>query len=80
MKMIQDVISTLREQIAAREKAIQALGKLDGAGPALVTAPVVKQTRVRKTKRTMSPEGRARIAAAQKARWAKARRLAKRAA
>jgi len=77
MKLIEQAISTLREQIAAREKAIQALGKLDGAGPALVTAPVVKQTRTRKPKRAMSPEGRARIAAAQKARWARMRRQRK---
>jgi hypothetical protein len=31
----------------------------------------------RKKKRTMSPEGRARIAAAQKARWAQAKKAAK---
>jgi hypothetical protein len=31
-------------------------------------------------KRTMSPEGRAKIAAAQKARWAKAKKAAKKAA
>jgi len=77
MKLIEQAISTLREQIAAREKAIQALGKLDGTGPALVTEPVIKRTRGRKTKRTMSPEGRARIAAAQRRRWAAVRKQRK---
>jgi len=85
MKLIEQAISTLREQIAPREKAIAALGHLDafaeanGAGDTV--APKHKYTRRgKRAKRTMSPEGRARIAAAQKARWARVRKQAKRAA
>lgn len=39
-----------------------------------VPLPRAKGSRGRRKKRTMSPEGRARIAAAQKARWAKVKK------
>jgi hypothetical protein len=43
------------------------------------TQPVIKTVAVEPTKRVMSAEGRAKIAAAQKLRWAKSRRAAKKA-
>ena len=44
------------------------------------TQSVIKTVAVEPTKRVMSAEGKARIAAAQKLRWAKSRRAAKKAA
>lgn len=70
----------LKEQISALEAQLAAL--LGGAAPGLVTAVAVVETEVveaapeparrgRGGARQMSPEARARIVAAQKARWAK---------
>ena len=54
----------IKEKIASLEKE---LATIIGA-PATAETPVVKPA---KKKRTMSAEGRARVAAAQRARWAK---------
>ena len=56
----------IREQIDSLQEKLAAL--MGGEKPAAVTKKKVGRT---KGKRTMSPEGRAAIAAAQKARWAK---------
>jgi hypothetical protein len=54
------------------------LGKpSNGAAPKSASSAVLKKRRTRKHR--MSEEGRARIAAAQRARWAKAKRAAKKA-
>jgi hypothetical protein len=52
------------------------LRRLLGNGASAGIAPAPKRGRkaVRKQKHRMSPEGRARIAAAQRARWAKAKK------
>ena len=69
-----EIIQTIDAEIARLEKA-RAL--LDGhvSAPAKRGRPVSsKVTATAKPRRKMSAEGRARIAAAQKARWAKAKR------
>jgi len=48
------------------------LGGLSSPIPIAISVP--KKSRKRRKKRTMSPEARAKIAAAQKARWAKVKR------
>ena len=80
-----DIISRLENQKATIDKALSALREFDGDTPAApetpkrgrpakaVEIPVVK-------KRTMSEEGRKRIAAAVKKRWAAVRKAAKKAA
>jgi len=77
MNTISEAILTLTSEIVQRQKAIEALRTLTEARPAALERRAVKRTRGRKTKRTMSAEGRARIAAAQKARWAKQRKQRK---
>lgn len=67
--LLADAPDVLPEAVAARRGP----GRPKGAVQAPVKAPAAK-------KRTMSPEGRARIAAAQKARWAKLHKPAKKAA
>ena len=61
----------IAEQIAVLEKELAAIlhGQTISASPAAKAAPVTKK----RNKGKMSAEGRARIGAAQKARWAKAR-------
>jgi hypothetical protein len=66
------MIAALDEEIARLEEARRLL-----AGSTTNTAPTNGGTEARwgvSGKRTMSAEGRARIAAAQKKRWAKAKR------
>ena len=71
---IQDIVSQIDEQIAQLTKAKEALTGIKtkkGPGrPRLTAAPTASPTK-KKAKRKMSAEGKARIAAAQKARWAK---------
>ncbi len=61
------------------EKLQSELASILGSQPAVAAAPAVKVAKVAaskpagKGKRTMSPEARERIAAAQRARWAKSR-------
>src|SRR5580692_4244683 len=61
------------------EKLQSELASILGKQPAVSTAPVAKAAKVAaikpagKGRRTMSPEARERIAAAQRARWAKSR-------
>jgi hypothetical protein len=66
---------TIAEQI---EKLQATLAGLIGGSAAVATAPKAASTPVVKTgKRTMSAEARARIAAAQRARWAKSKGASK---
>lgn len=67
--LLADAPDVIPEAVAARRGP----GRPKGATKAPAKAPAAK-------KRTMSPEGRARIAAAQKARWAKLHKPAKKAA
>jgi len=66
---------TIAEQI---EKLQATLAGLIGGSASVTTAPKVASAPAAKAgKRTMSPEARARIAAAQRARWAKSRGTSK---
>jgi hypothetical protein len=62
MASIEQMIADLDRQIGKLQAARKALAEVNGA-----TAPA------KRTKRTISPEGRKRIVAAVKARWARAR-------
>ena len=70
----QSIISAIDAEIARMEKA----RKLLAQGSSIDGAVVRRATTGRKPakKRTMSPEGRKRIAEAQRKRWAKTHRLA----
>src|SRR5580698_994679 len=61
----------IRKQISALEEGLK---ELMGPNPASV-ANIQKEIRGRKGKRTMSPEARAKIANAQRLRWAKSKGL-----
>jgi hypothetical protein len=63
----ESIIAEIRQDIARMEKAIELLG----GGKALSIDKVVGKPR--KARRTISAAGRKRIAAAQRARWAKIR-------
>ena len=67
--LLADAPDVLSEAVAARRGP----GRPKGSAKATAKAPAIKQ-------RTMSPEGRARIAGAQKARWAKLHKPAKKVA
>ncbi len=71
MGALEDAAKLIREEIARLE---QALGLMEG-----VSTNRRRPGRPRKVKktRTLSPEARARIAAAQRRRWAKQRKAAK---
>ena len=69
---------TVAEQI--EELQAKLAGLLGGSGPVASSAPAAKAAStpvVKAGKRTMSAEARARIAAAQRARWAKVRAQSK---
>jgi hypothetical protein len=61
---LENVIQEIKEEIA---KLAQVLHLLEG------TTPVKRQSQVKAPRRTISAAGRKRIAAAQRARWAKIR-------
>lgn len=70
-----DILTIIDKEIATLQQAralIAATGKRKPGRPP--SAPVAKP---KKKKRKMSPEGRARIAAAQRARWAAQKKAAK---
>jgi hypothetical protein len=71
-----EIIQTIDAEIARLEKARALLNGDSTPAARLERSPVSKPTSTPKTKkrRKISVEGRARIAAAQKARWAKAKR------
>ena len=86
---IEDILSEIDAEIARLQQAKALLGntahvsgtvikRKPGRPPSNKTASTTAAKNVGK-RRTMSPEGRARIAAAQKARWAKTKRAAKKA-
>jgi hypothetical protein len=74
---IQGIIAQIDQEIATLTKVKEALqgspAKRSPGRPRGIVA-VKSVTKVKSVKRTMSEEGRARIAAAQKARWAKLKR------
>jgi hypothetical protein len=73
------IIAELDTEIARLQEVKSILSRTTATTPTnrrpnkAKTAP----TRITAKKRTMSPEGRAKIAAAQKARWARAKKAAK---
>ena len=80
-----NIVEQIDAEIARLQHAREALIAI--SGPTVVKRPVGRPKNVTKaaepvarTSRVMSPEGKARIAAAQKKRWAKTKRLAKKAA
>jgi len=71
---LSDILSLIDAEIGQLQQAralIAGAGKRGPGRPKSAVAPVTKQ------KRKMSPEGRARIVAAVKARWAAKRKAAK---
>lgn len=68
---LSDVIWQLEQRKAAIERALEALRSLEGGAPAQESSP---------RKGRMSPEGKQRLIAALKRRWAARKRAAKRAA
>lgn len=71
---IQNILSQIDKEIAKLTKVKEALTGLPakrGPGRPRLSASAKPVTKKKKAKRKMSAEGRARIAAAQKARWAK---------
>ncbi len=76
----QAILSALDAEIARLERIRELLAQ-NGKVNAVIGRTLGKRTAIKKTaKRVMSVEARARIAAAQKKRWAKTRRAAKKAA
>jgi hypothetical protein len=70
MTTLTKVVASLHEEYSRLEKEMgQVRSALDALGHA-------NGNRIRGTRRTLSPEARARIAEAQKLRWAKVRKLA----
>jgi hypothetical protein len=69
---LQDVIARLEAQHAAIERALSALREVDGiaAPPAAPAAAAPGPPAKAKRKGRLSPEGRARLVAALKKRWA----------
>jgi hypothetical protein len=71
MTTLNKVVASLHEEYSRLQKEMgQVRSALDALGH-------VNGNRIRGTRRTLSPEARARIAAAQKLRWAKVRKQAK---
>jgi hypothetical protein len=77
------IIEKIDQEIARLQQAKAALNGVDAprkAGRPKTTEKTSTATSVKSVKRAMSVEGKARIAAAQKKRWAKMKRAAKKAA
>lgn len=72
-----ELLAGIDEEIARLEEVRRLLGGQVERPRGRKPGPKPKKTepKPKAGKRTMSPEGRARIAAAQKARWAKAKRV-----
>ena len=68
---IKNVVTQLKQEVARLNQAIVALETLNGMGPRREVSQSMLASRPRR--RTMSVAARARIAAAQRARWAKQR-------
>jgi hypothetical protein len=71
---VQQIISDLERQRAAIERAIAALREITGS--AVPTAKPPSSGAAKKAGRGISPEGKARIAEAQRQRWAAKRKAA----
>jgi hypothetical protein len=74
------IITQLEQQKAAIDKALAALRDVDANGAATVETPVAEQQAPATRKRGMTPEGKARLVAALKKRWAAKKRADKKAA
>lgn len=80
-----DILSAIDSEIARLQQVRALLANAGDGTVAAVTrrgrkpgkAPAKAPTKAAKKKRNLSPEGRARIAAAVKARWAKQKKAAK---
>ena len=74
MKDIPRIIEDLKQQRDAIERAIAALNEIVGTGSAAATAQAKPQSQGRKTaprkRGGLTPEGRERLAAAMRKRWA----------
>ena len=70
-----DILTLIDAEIAQLQQARALIAGAVVRGPKLKSA-LHALTKIPKAKRMMSPEGRARIAAAQKARWAAAKKKA----
>jgi hypothetical protein len=74
---VNDILSLIESEIAVLQQARAALGGAAEKGPGRPKSAAVATVKLRKKKRNLSPEGRARIAAAVKARWARQKKAAK---
>jgi hypothetical protein len=74
---ITDILASLDEEIARLQQVRALLGAGGDAGIERNAARSVVTNGIGKRKRVMSAEARARIAAAQRARWAKQKKAAK---
>ena len=74
---ISAIVKMLEDQKAAIDRALNALREVDGAEPA---KPAAKRGRPAKKKGGMTPEGKQRLVAALKKRWAAKHAAAKKAA
>jgi len=72
-----DILSLIDAEIATLQKARALIAATGKGRPGRPKSTAVSTVKPRKKKRYLSPEGRARIAAAQKARWVKAKAAAK---
>jgi hypothetical protein len=68
---LNDIIARLEEQKSAIERALSALGQIEGSGVQSreEKSPAPRKVRT-KRKRRITPEGRKRLAEAMKRRWA----------
>jgi hypothetical protein len=71
------IVALLEKQRAVIEGALTALRQLGGSGPATAAPTVAKRGRKAKRKGGMTPEGKARLIAALKKRWAEKKAGAK---
>jgi hypothetical protein len=72
-----EILSLIDAEIAALQQARAALGGAAKKGPGRPKSAAASAVKPKKKKRNLSPEGRARIAAAVKARWARQKKAAK---
>ena len=72
-KQIEALKATEQQILSGSAPVVTLVAKRRGRPPKSVASPAPAAPVIKK-KRTMSPEGRARIAAAQKARWAKVKK------
>jgi hypothetical protein len=72
-----EILSLIDAEIATLQQARAALAGATKKGPGRPGSAAAPAVKLKKKKRNLSPEGRARIAAAVKARWARQKKAAK---